>query len=142
MGELPRFEHFPHDADMGIRGIGSTVEEAFEQAARALTAVTTELCRVEPREAVSIECSAPRLDDLLYDWIDALVFEMSRHRRLFSRFEVRIDGERLTGRAWGEAVDRDRHEPAVEVKGPTLTELGVRYEPSLGAWIAQCIVDV
>src|SRR5690606_3284355 len=114
VGELPRFELFPHAADMGIRGLGRSVEEAFEQAARALTAVTTELSRVEPREAVSIECSAPSLDDLFYDWIDALVFETSSHRRLFSRFEVRIEGGRLAGRAWGEAVDRDRHEPAVE----------------------------
>ena len=37
-----RWEHFPHEADIGIRGIGSTREEAFEQAALALTAVTAD----------------------------------------------------------------------------------------------------
>jgi SHS2 domain-containing protein len=29
-------EHFPHDADIGVRGLGSSREEAFEQAALAL----------------------------------------------------------------------------------------------------------
>ena len=31
------WEHFPHDADIGIRGFGATPAEAFEQAAVALT---------------------------------------------------------------------------------------------------------
>ena len=29
------WEHFSHDADMGVRGIGPTLEETFEQAALA-----------------------------------------------------------------------------------------------------------
>ena len=28
-----RWEHFPHDADVGVRGWGTTAAEAFEQAA-------------------------------------------------------------------------------------------------------------
>ena len=48
---------------------------------------------------------------------------------------------RLRGRAWGEPIDRVRHEPAVEVKGATLTELRVWREPT-GRWCAQCVVDV
>jgi SHS2 domain-containing protein len=36
------WEHFSHDADIGIRGIGATKEEAFEQVAIALTAVITD----------------------------------------------------------------------------------------------------
>ena len=33
------WEHFPHRADMGVRGWGRTPEEAFGSAALALTAV-------------------------------------------------------------------------------------------------------
>ncbi len=36
---------------------------------------------------------------------------------------------------------RARHQPAVEVKGATLTALEVR-RASGGGWIAQCVVDV
>ena len=34
-----RWEHFEHDADIGVRGIGASKADAFEQAALALTAV-------------------------------------------------------------------------------------------------------
>jgi len=37
-----RWEHFPHEADMGVRGIGNSKEEAFEQAAIAMSAVITD----------------------------------------------------------------------------------------------------
>jgi SHS2 domain-containing protein len=60
---------------------------------------------------------------------------------LFSRFEVHIEGQKLTGKAWGEKVDVVRHQPAVEVKGATYTALKVSQDRA-GNWLAQCIVDV
>ena len=61
---------------------------------------------------------------------------------MFGRFEVALgDGTpRLRGRAWGEAVDVARHEPAVEVKGATCTAL--RVARSGDGWLAQTVVDV
>lgn len=137
-----RWEHFPHGADVGIRGVGPTLDVAFEQVALALTAVITEPARVEGRETVEVSCEAPSPDDLLYDWIDAIVFEMATRGMLFGTYEVRIEGNRLAGRLRGERVDRARHEPAVEVKGPTYTELRVSHDAVRGEWLAQCIVDV
>jgi SHS2 domain-containing protein len=66
---------------------------------------------------------------------------MAVRHMLFSRFEVRLDGTRLHARAWGEAVDMARHQPAVEVKGATYTELRV-FQDAQGLWHAQCVVDV
>jgi protein archease len=43
-----RWEHFSHEADMGIRGFGATKEKAFEQAALALTGVVTDPECVRP----------------------------------------------------------------------------------------------
>ncbi|CAI2718501.1 archease [Nitrospina watsonii] len=135
------WEHFPHDADMGIRGFGRNVEEAFEQAALAMTAVITDPAQVEPRQKVSIACTAPDPEFLLVDWLNALIYEMATQGLLFSRFKVHIEGERLTATAWGEPVDRAKHQPAVEVKGATLTALEVGQDDS-SRWRAQCIVDV
>ena len=42
----PHWEHFEHEADIGIRGIAPTLEQAFEQAAIAMTAVMTDPARV------------------------------------------------------------------------------------------------
>ena len=54
-----RWEHFPHGADVGVRGFGSTKAESFEQAALALTAVIADPAGIEPREAITVKCEAP-----------------------------------------------------------------------------------
>ena len=135
------WEHFPHGADIGVRGIGRTKAEAFEQAAVALTAVITDPAVVIARREVAIECEAADSEVLLVDWLNALIYEMAVNGMMFCRFAVRLEGNRLHGMAWGEEVDIARHEPAVEVKGATYTSLFVGQNPD-GAWVAQCVVDV
>ncbi len=134
-------EHFHHEADIGVRGVGRTPAEAFEQAALALTAVITDPESVKPVKKVPIACAAPDLELLLADWLNALVYEMATRTMLFSRFDVRLDAGGLTAVVWGEAIARNRHQPAVEIKGATYTELYVGQVPD-GAWRAQCVVDV
>jgi tRNA nucleotidyltransferase (CCA-adding enzyme) len=135
------WEHFAHEADIGVRGIGASKQDAFEQAAVALTAVITDPQALDPWEKVEITCEAPDDELLLVDWLNALVYEIATRKLLFGRFEVRLDGHRLQARAWGEKIDVARHQPAVEVKGATLTCLRVGQEPD-GTWVAQCVVDV
>jgi tRNA nucleotidyltransferase (CCA-adding enzyme) len=135
------WEHFPHQADVGVRGFACTLERAFEQAACAMTAVVTELERVTPATAVSIRCSAPDRELLLFDWLNALIYEMATRHMLFSQFEVGISDGELRATARGEPVDIVRHEPRVEIKGATLTELQVAQDAD-GRWRAQCILDV
>jgi tRNA nucleotidyltransferase (CCA-adding enzyme) len=136
-----RWEHFAHEADMGVRGFGEGKAEAFEQAALAMTAVITDPEKLQPNEVIDINCEAPDDELLFVDWLNALVYEMSTRKMLFSRFEVHIEGQKLTGKAWGEKVDVVRHQPAVEVKGATYTALKVSQDRA-GNWLAQCIVDV
>ena len=141
--EMPvvRWEHFAHEADMGVRGHGASKEEAFEQAAVGLTAVIAEPETVHAGEVINVVCEAPDDELLLVDWLNALVYEMATRNMLFSRFEVHIDGQRLKGKAWGETVDVARQRPAVEVKGATYTALRVGKNEH-GEWLAQCVVDV
>ncbi|MHB8257359.1 MAG: archease [Acidiferrobacterales bacterium] len=136
-----RWEHFPHGADIGIRGIGRSKNEAFEQAALAMTQVITNAKQVAVREAVAIACQAPDDEILLVDWLNALVYEMATRHMVFSRFNVHVDDHRLDGTAFGEHIDRQRHQPAVEVKAATYTGLSVGLNPD-GLWVAQCVVDV
>lgn len=136
-----RWEHFEHQADIGVRGIGATKGEAFQQAALALTAVITDPRRVSSREAFEIELENGEDDLLLVDFLSRLILEMDTRKMLFGRFDVWVESPRLRARVWGEPIRRDRHRPAVEVKGATYHEAAVRQDES-GAWIAQCVVDV
>lgn len=146
----PHWEHFEHQADMGIRGFGNSPDQAFEQAALAMSAIITDLSCIEQRQEVTLICEEDDLELLLVDWLNAVVYEMATRKMLFSRFKVSIDNGRLRGSAWGEAADVKRHQPAVEIKGATYTELAVKKMQDLNLpdrdsrdqWLAQCVVDV
>jgi tRNA nucleotidyltransferase (CCA-adding enzyme) len=134
------WEHFSHDADIGVVGIGPTKAEAFRQAALALTAIITDPSGVKPIQPVPVFCQAPSDELLLVEWLNTLVYEMAVRTMLFGDFVVEIDGGELRATAYGESVDVDRHEPAVEIKGATLTALHVAE--SADGWRVQCVVDV
>jgi tRNA nucleotidyltransferase (CCA-adding enzyme) len=135
------WEHFHHVADIGVRGVGQSLAEAFEQAARAMTAVIVDPDTVMEREQIDISVAAPDDEILLTEWLNALVYEMATRKLLFRRFQVQIAGHRLRGKAWGEAIDVARHQPAVEIKGATFTELRV-WQGQDTRWRAQCVIDV
>jgi SHS2 domain-containing protein len=137
----PYWEHFEHGADIGIRGIAASLEQAFEQAAIAMTAVITNPDQISADKTVSIHCQAFDHELLLLDWINELIYEMAVKDMLFKRYQVVINEGKLAATAFGEMVDRQKHQPAVEIKGATFTELHV-YQRADGSWVAQCIVDV
>jgi len=135
------WEHVEHDADIGLRAEAATREGLFEAMAEALTAIVTEPAKVRQNETITIRCEAPDDALLLVDWLNALIFEMATRGMLFGGWWVELDGQKLTGLVKGERVDRQRHQPVVEVKGATYTSLSVAQD-SEGIWHGECIVDV
>lgn len=136
-----RWEHFPHGADVGIRGIGASLAAAFEQSALAMTAVMVNPDVVVPKTCVDIACEAPNDELLLVDWLNALIYETDTRRMLFSRFHVTVGNRHLSARVCGEPIDPTRHRIAVEVKGATYTALRVAKGCD-DLWYAECVIDV
>jgi SHS2 domain-containing protein len=134
------WELFSHDADVGVRGFGSTVAEAFEGVALALTAVITD-GPIAPNTRVEVACEAPDRELLLVEWLNAVIYEMAVRHMIFGRFAIEIEDTRLCGTLWGEAADAKRHAPVCEPKGATYTALCVAQDAD-GFWSASCVVDV
>ncbi len=134
------WSHFAHGADIGLRGEGQTKAEAFEEIGRALTAVVTEPDSVAAEESLSLHCEAPSDEVLLVDWLNALIYEMAVRQMLFRDFSVTIENGVLHADVAGEPVNRQKHQPAVEVKGATFTALAI--EDTGAGWSVQCVVDV
>jgi len=102
--------------------------------------VMVDLGRVEPNVSRSLTVTAEDREQLLVEWLNALLAISDIERMVFSKFEVRIEANALAGTAWGEPLDRSRHRPNVEVKGATYHLLSVYQEN--GNFVAQCVVDV
>ncbi|MFA5072511.1 MAG: archease [Nitrospirota bacterium] len=137
---MPSYEFFEHEADIGIRGFGKTMDEAFEHAALGMYAIMVNTAAVQPVTMRTISVSAPDHELLLIEWLNALLTVSDIDRLVFSQFKVQIEGHALTGTAWGEKFDPRRHEPGVEVKAATYHLLTVT--PADSGYVAQCIVDV
>lgn len=140
-GKMGRWEHFAHGSDIGVRGFGSSIEEAFEQAAIALTAIVADPITVKPSETVEVHCDAPDAELLLVSWLNAIIYEMAVRNMLFHTFHAVITGHDLVATLSGERTDPERHLVAVEAKGATVTALRVARGHD-GLWFAQCVVDV
>jgi SHS2 domain-containing protein len=132
-------ELFEHDADFGVIGRGSTVEEAFVAAAEAMFGIMVEPAAIKPIERVAIEFEEADLELALVTWLNALLAQARDRGVVFAHFELARDGARWRGSASGERWRGDL-ERGTEVKGATLTMLSVRQVE--GGWEARCIVDV
>ncbi|MFI4938676.1 MAG: archease [Candidatus Berkiellales bacterium] len=137
---MKKWELFSHDADMGIRGEGDTVEQAFAMAAMALTAVVIEPSKVPQSKEIALDLKEEGLDFLFYEWINHLIYEMDTQKMLFSHFEVKINQGKLSAKIKGEEIKNIHEDFGVEIKGATFTELKVFQQNN--HWVAQCVVDI
>jgi SHS2 domain-containing protein len=134
------YQTFEHEADMGVRGFGETIEEAFENGARAMFSIILDLKRVDPKKKIMVNCSAPDDETLFVEWLNELLTQSGLREMAFSAFKVEKLAEgRLNGYARGERIDPLKHKVAVEVKGATYSMLRVGKNHR---YVAQCVVDV
>ena len=131
--------YFEHDADIGIIGCGTTVEQAFEAAAQAVFAIVTNLDLVQPSSTLIIEFEEADPELALVTWLNLLLGKSGEQGMIFSRFHVQHHGSKWRAEALGEKWHAGL-ERGVEVKGATLTMLSVKQTGAM--WEARCIVDV
>ncbi|CAM3996760.1 archease [Corallococcus sp. ZKHCc1 1396] len=134
------WEHFTRDEQLGVRGVGRSMEQAFEMAALALAALVTEPQRVEAHEELEVSCHSADHDELLAEWLREVVGAMAGRRLRFQCFAVRLDGLNLFGHGFGERAGAERHGANVAVTGASLTQVSVRQGPH-GVWTAEALVD-
>jgi SHS2 domain-containing protein len=136
------YEHFEHRADIGIRGIGKTLSEAFEEAAKAMFEVMTNVKKIKPVQKIEFEIEAENEVELLIEFLNRVLGEADAESMFLSKFKVAIlnDGTLLlAGTAWGSKIT-PKTEVRTEVKAATLSQ--AKVEKKGKNFVAQCIVDV
>jgi SHS2 domain-containing protein len=122
-----RFTVLEHTADAGIIAYGRTLAELFENAAEGLFASMAVLEGVAEREQREIAVEGRDIEGLLVHWLTELLYYVDAEEMLFRRFEItEIDDHHLLARAYGERIDRERHEFHFGVKAITRHMLEVR----------------
>ncbi|AAL81676.1 archease [Pyrococcus furiosus DSM 3638] len=142
---MRQWEHYEHTADIGIRGYGDTLEEAFEAVALALFDVIVNVRKIEKKVEIDIEVEGEDLESLLYSFLEELLYLHDIEGLVFGDFKVKIeqkDGKYiLRGKAYGEKFDPEKHEPKEEVKAITYHDMKIERLPD-GRWMAQLVPDI
>jgi len=139
------YTYLDHEADVGIRAIGSTLEEAFQEGAKAMLNVMWDISKVDERQNVSIECGARDIPELFVETLNEILSKQGIEELVIARLRVdkimNVDGRyEFKGTAFGEPLNFDKHTVKTEVKAATYA--GLRYKEKEGRHIVQCILDV
>ena len=129
-----RFEFLEHTADVYIAAFGDSLEEAFENAALATTEVMTDADQVKPETKEKVELEARDMHELLYNWIEELLFRFDAENNVYSRFQVSSieesdRGLRLRAEISGEVFDPESRPQKLGVKAITYHLMEIKTRP-------------
>ncbi len=136
------YELFEHTADIGVRGYGKTIEEAFEETAKAMTSILVDLDTIEEKKTIKIEAEADTPEELLFEWLNEILAQIDIEGMIFKKFKItKLKNNKLEAELTGEQLSPEKHHTKTQVKAATYSQLKV-YKDENGRWISQCIVDV
>lgn len=135
------YETFEHTADLGLRVRAPDIDTLFSEAAQCMfSAIVEDPATVRHLQKIDIQLQGDDREFLLFDWLRQLLYHFDAEHLLFSKFDVHVAGAGLTASAWGEPLDRTRHNLEHEVKA--ITYHGLRVEKAGDEWVAEVIVDI
>ena len=135
------YEFFDHTADLGLRIVSPDLDGLFRDAALGFFSVVVEpSCLGGGTRELEIRLSADRLDHLLIDWLNELLFLFDTRRLLLDSIRVSVRGTQLTATACSRPTDQERDRMLHEVKA--ITYHGLRVERTSDGWLAEVILDI
>jgi len=138
-----KFKFFEHTADVGTEAYGRDLNELFENAALATSEVMTDTKQIRPSIKKEIKLENNDLGNLLFDFLDEVIYYKDAEKLLFSKFNVDIKKDKvykLKAVISGEKIDTKRHELRDDVKAVTLYEFELKK--SKNGYKARFILDI
>ena len=105
---MPGYRVFGHTAEIGFTAWGDTLANAFEEAARALVAVTFDPRTIRVREEREVAVEADRPDRLLVRFLNEIVYLIDAEGFVPLRVRVELGDGRLTAHLRGRVADSYR----------------------------------
>ena len=124
-----KYRTIEHTADIGFIAWGDDLGEAFLNAGKGLSSIMVDLRTVAASEKISINIEEMDVENLLFSWLNRLIYYFDTDGFLFRRFEiVSFSDNRLTANCFGEKYDPERHTIKTGVKSATFYKLLVDKE--------------
>jgi SHS2 domain-containing protein len=132
-------------ADIAFEATGRDLPELFIAAADAtMNVMIDNLDAIESRETRQIELSNDKIDMLLFDFLQELIYFKDARRLLLRACAMQIDDKNeeylLKAKVAGEQLDDTRHQQRADVKAVTLHGFSVQKHDS--GWRARVLLDI
>lgn len=128
-GNQKKYRFIEHTADTGLVAYGSTLAEAYVNAAIGMFSIIIDLDAVEEVETRQVEIKEDDAEALLFEWLNHLLYYLDVEMLLFKRFDmIAFDDHGLTATCFGEKYDSSRHQLTMGVKAATYHMLEVDKE--------------
>jgi len=116
-----------HPSDIGIEATGSSLKEAFENAAIGLLSIITDPQSVDAEEDRYIKLKGTDLENLLIKWLSEILYLYDGENFVVGRVEIEsISPTFLEAIVSGEPVDDRRHPMNLDVKAITYHQLKIQ----------------
>lgn len=130
-------------ADAAFEVKAESLKGLFKDAALALFGLMVDLNSVEAKESRQIILENKKIEDLLFDFLEELVFLKDKDYILFKEFQIDISFNKkykLKAQAKGEMINPQKHKLEVDVKAITLHLFKVEQKNKI--WYARIVVDI
>jgi SHS2 domain-containing protein len=138
-----KYEFLPHTADVKFRAYGATMEEAFSNAALALTEVITDYNKVEPNVEKTIEIESEDEKALLYDFLEQFIVLLDSESFLLNSVkDIKIEkgeGLKLKAVITGD-TKLEKYKTETHIKAVTYQEMEIKKEK--GKYMLQVVLDL
>tara|TARA_Y100000310_G_scaffold272474_1_gene287438 strand:- start:4698 stop:5117 length:420 start_codon:yes stop_codon:yes gene_type:complete len=138
-----KYKFLDHTADVLFEAYGKTLEELFINAALAVQEIQVDIRTVKPKITKKISLKESKLDLLLFEFLQELIFLKDSEQLFFSNFKVKITKNRkysLEATCKGERLNLERHKLGVDTKAITFHEFELKELKS--GYKARVIVDI
>jgi SHS2 domain-containing protein len=130
-----------HTADIGIEVEAGSLEELFAGAATGMYSLIVDPSTVLPGTPREVALEAGDLEELMFKWLNELLYLLGSEGLLLSRIRVnRIEELRIEASVEGEPADPGRHQTLEEIKAATYHDMRVEHRED--GWFARIIFDV
>jgi len=128
-------------ADAAFEAEGKTLSELFKSCALATFEVMVDTKKVKHKIKKKIELENKDLQDLLYDFLEELIYLKDKEALVFGKFNVKVkEGYKLEAEVIGDKIDYKKQQLRSDVKAVTMHKFKV--EKVKGKYKAMVILDI
>jgi len=133
-----KYKFLEHRADAKFQAFGKTLEEAFSNAALAMTSVMTDPIKIKSKIKHKISVKGEDKKSLLYNFLEQSLILLDTKKFLLHKIRnIKIKDNKLTAELIGDNFN-NQYKIKINIKAVTYNDMFIKEKP----YIIQVVVDI